>query len=894
MGFKPLDKMWERVEVAREDSDTSLFLYLLYLGEMLTKIVTAGLVAAIADDRDRHRYRQLHRLVRADGVGEWSQVIDDILTGTTSKHLFVSAREEQRELTQKCGAKTWQYEAVSLLDQCLKVVDSTSEDTPTKVSGRRWFSTFAVLRNKTRGHGAPPSSVCSQVCPNLEKTIRIVLENHHLFQRSWAYIHRHLNGKYSVKKLTEDGNAFNSLRSNRTTNLPDGVYLDFELEQPVRVELIETNEDVLDFFFPNGAFNGKRFELISYITGDKLDGDAALYLTPASQLPVSETQGIGILDIQGNCFGNLPPAPRGYVYRKSLESELLKVLSTERHPVITLVGRGGIGKTSLALAVLHKVAQEGKFVAMLWFSARDIDLLAEGPKLVKPQILTEKDISEEFVRLIQPKQTSENGFVPREYFEKILNKSPEDEPFIEGKPLLFVFDNFETVHRPIELFKWIDTYIRPPNKVLITTRFREFNGDYYVEVMGMNESECEELINSTAGTLGICDLLTDEYRQALYRESDGHPYVIKVLLGEVAKANKLVKVERIVASRDEILDALFERTFSVLSPTAKRVFLTLCNWQSTVPQLAVEAILLRPENEKMNVKDAIEELRRSSFVEVTESKGDEFLIVPLVAAVFGKRKLSVSPMKNAVDADMRFLQAFGTTQHSDIQRGVDLPIKRLFRHLGERVSQRPEELNNYLPMLEFIARQYPPAQLLLASLHEESGSRNSLENAKDALRRYLESAPSNQRLEAWKKLANLCEFSRDWKGEINALLEMCQLPDVSFRTISFAADRFNFFFREKYRLLDTDEKQIIVKRLADKMGERIEELVRNGDDEVTATDCSRLAWLYLHLHDAEGAGYYTGIGLDLERYNHHCLNLARKLSSSCPDLAKRLSNIFSS
>jgi hypothetical protein len=39
-------------------------------------------------------------------------------------------------------------------------------------------------------------------------------------------------------------------------------------------------------------------------------------------------------------------------------------------------------------------------------------------------------------------------------------------------PFLFVFDNFETVVSPGEAFAWIDTYIRSPNKALITTRIR--------------------------------------------------------------------------------------------------------------------------------------------------------------------------------------------------------------------------------------------------------------------------------------------------------------------------------------------------------------------------------------------------------------------------------------
>jgi hypothetical protein len=70
MDFVPIEKMWERVLIAREDSDTSLFLSLMYLGEMVTKIVVSGMVAGVMDDHDRNRYRQTHRLVRVDSLGQ--------------------------------------------------------------------------------------------------------------------------------------------------------------------------------------------------------------------------------------------------------------------------------------------------------------------------------------------------------------------------------------------------------------------------------------------------------------------------------------------------------------------------------------------------------------------------------------------------------------------------------------------------------------------------------------------------------------------------------------------------------------------------------------------------------------------------------------------------------
>lgn len=49
--------------------------------------------------------------------------------------------------------------------------------------------------------------------------------------------------------------------------------------------------------------------------------------------------------------------------------------------------------------------------------------------------------------------------------------------------------------------------IRLPNKVVITTRFRDFKGDYPVEIVGMTEKESFSLINRHAKILGIYEKL---------------------------------------------------------------------------------------------------------------------------------------------------------------------------------------------------------------------------------------------------------------------------------------------------------------------------------------------------------------------------------------------------
>jgi len=164
----PTERMWERVEIARQDSDTALFMHLMYAAEQLAKLVCAGLVCALCDDVDRHRYRLSHRLVRADGMGEWYAVLDEALNGPASQCLPIEAKTEQRELTQRCNAGEWQHSAVIQIDSCLRLLDSQREGLPFKLEGKRWFLYFTELRNRTRAHGATSPFLCSQLCPPLE------------------------------------------------------------------------------------------------------------------------------------------------------------------------------------------------------------------------------------------------------------------------------------------------------------------------------------------------------------------------------------------------------------------------------------------------------------------------------------------------------------------------------------------------------------------------------------------------------------------------------------------------------------------------------------------------------------------------------------------------------
>ena len=549
------------------------------------------MLAAVSEDKDRNRYRVEHGLVRADGLGDWAHAIEDVLTGPAAQYLLTEAYpSEQEQLTRLCRAGEWQFDAVIALKDALRGLSIEAEEVSATTDMKRWFRLLAVLRNKTKAHGAPRASLIAAPATALERSINVVYTNFSLFQRSWAFLYRNLSGKYRVSKIAGDCGAFDYLRTESNHALQNGIYIWWG--SPRTTPLLQSSAELENFYFANGGYGSKTYELLSYYTGDRRDGDASEFATPPGVLPSSQTQGRGELVARTNCFSNAPDPLQDYVGRPGLERELLDLLLDDRRHIITLRGKGGIGKTSLALRVLEDVYKADRYMTVVWLSARDVDLQMAGPKPVRPDVVSPEDIGSLYASLVlSVDQKKKKGFSGRAFFEKQLQNC-------DSGPCLFVMDNFETTQNPLEMFAWLDTFVRLPNKVLITTRLRDFKGDYPVDVPGMDEDEARALMDQTAEYLGIREILTPGFTNQVIQQSEGHPYVIKILLGEVMKSRHVGSVPRLIAGSDDILTALFERTYAALSPCAQRAFLTLAAWSSSVPRLALEAVLLRSTQER--------------------------------------------------------------------------------------------------------------------------------------------------------------------------------------------------------------------------------------------------------------------------------------------------------
>ncbi len=889
MQFKPFDRMWDHVEIQKDISDDAYFNSLMYFGEMVTKFTVAALVAAVVEGRERHQYRLRRKLVQADGVGVWSQVLEEMLNVVPAQHTFQGIRghgNESFQLTKITKSGEWQYESVRLLHDCLRIANPNEEAIRKRLAGKMWFTFFSALRNR-RAHDALQSSQASAMCPYLHSSIKLLIDNFRLYQRPWAYLFQNLNGKYRVVRWTERAHSLDMLKGveGKQYQFNSGVYIQFAdtiSEDSLRkADLIFSDVEMSDVFLPNGGWNGRRHKIHSCLSNKTKELDAKAYLTPVSDLPPSETQGLSSA-VGVDSFHTMPARPTGYLERPEPEARLYsELVDDNQHRIITLVGRGGIGKTWLTLEVLHRIFEEQVYTAILWFSARDIDLLADGAKRVQPHILNEEDIAKEFFKHVGLYFLSSEA-INNERYDKIEFLRENMYESALGK-ILYVFDNFETVTSPIELYNWIDHYLRLPNKALITTRFREFRGDYPVELHGMTREESKKLIDVTSRELRITHLITGQFVNELINASDGHPYVLKILLGEVKKSGRTGRIERIIAGYDDILDTLFERTYERLTPTAERVFLTLCNWKSLIGETSIKAVLLRPNNEEMGyISSAIEELYNSSMIEKNTSSVDSetYWGVNLVARQFGLRKLEIDASKLAIEADTKFLRFFGTTMKTDATRGIKPRLDRLFNEIKAQVlrDRDPVPIEEFEPIVEQVAkeqvakRELPDAWLHLAELYKKlykEGKLSNLTKFEKTLKRYLEfSNDIESKRTVWEKLANHYQSDSRFFDELFARIQLAQLPHTHYDRISNAVNRFNNISREQRYIFDEDNKEEIVDLLI--------ELMENRIDEANDDDCSRLGWLYMQSRQNKKALQAAERGLAMNPNNNHCLNLRQK------------------
>jgi hypothetical protein len=857
----PLAKAASRLNVLGPDASADTFLLTSYLAEAAIKLIAAALYAGLKDRSRDNAYRFAYGLVRADGLGTWERAIYESTNLPLAQLLPPEIQVLVAWLTKKRGKpedewlKTAKTQASSVLLEL-----GGQEEGAKNLTLRSLITSLVQIRNKTKAHGAVGQDFFAIANEPYLAAVTSLVDNCPAFAWKWMHLSKRKKGNIRGVLLrgTDPHYMKDSEASAYAPTLP-GVY--FIPDHGIRAygcsELLLSNLECNAFLFANGGYNGQgKADFLDYATGESVKTDVSAFLNPPVSLPKSETHGLDAFEVQANIFGNLPDLPIGYIRRPKLEQELQERLLDKNHTVITLHGRGGVGKTCLALCVAHRIASEHSkhFEYIVWFSARDRDLRPSGPVNVKPAVLDLESVAKQYGTLFGVPPTVES-------FAQVL-QSPAPHTH---NGILFIFDNFESMSWLAELHKFLDTNIHLPNKVLITSRERAFKADYPIEVTGMEKKEAFQMMRVVSEELGVGAVVTDAVMHSIYSYTEGHAYVIRVIIGEIAKEHSYVPPAQLMSRRMDIVGAVFEHSFNKLSEAGRWVFLTVASWRSKISELALIVTL---GQRHIDVDAGIDECRRLSLiVRHVMADGQPCYSAPQLARVFGIKKFEGDPDRLAIQEDVDTLIHFGIMPlHEEAKETQQVLIQRFVNWCcSQAETSSPDNIGRLDAYLESVANLWSEGWLELFQFRQKYV--NNRDASEYAIRRAVEEMPFSK--QAWLVRARFAEQNEDSAVCTAAFLSAVETDPSDIGLIREAA-----YYVCKY--INDHQTEIPIARRGTYLANIRTHMQRISAD-LDATGLSRLAWLFLLEGDRENAKLYADAGITKESRNQYCLRILEKL-----------------
>ena len=840
--------------------------------EATIKFVTITAVSLLTELDNDVAHAIAYDLARADGIGQWVTQLQRAC-GKLSRSNLVAAKTMARLLTRKIRSDEDEPHSPWPVVQALRIVlEHLDEPDFVEAGGVRKalldvIADFAFVRNRTRGHGAKTVSFYEKVAAAAEAATDALATAIKLPASWFSFLSVGGPGEAVFLRLLgplpSEHVAFPCLGAPGTNSL----FLVHDAARPMPCsKLVQYDSAAQAFYFANGAWReaSLKGQFIDYATGNTLAVHLPEFGGPRPTLPPSHTAGTE-LRIGLSAFHNLPdPAPL-YVERKKLESLLSTLLKDKVHRVLTLKGPGGIGKTSLALQVLADFvsANENPFGEVVWFSARDVDLLVEGPVARRRDIGTLEGMAKLYAQLFQGgAETALSAFV-----DCIAGK---------GGATLLVLDNFETVDDPEGIHRFLDANVILPCKVLITSRHASFKGDFPVDVSGMEDAEARELLIAEARASHCEPQLTEKKILRIIEATDRSPYAMKLAIGQLAGAG--YDIETVLSRalrRDEVLDALFDRSFASLSDSGKFLYLFLGQIGRATPVVILHGLM---SNLNQNYFEAEEEVLRLSLASRTEdSQGQASIGLPYAACLHAQRELlgyaDEIRIKKEVQELRRLVHSASTSQ------AIDHFLTGAVKELRASGVSTPAA-EKLLLLCESCAKATPDKWLFLAS---QLQSQLAPEKIRVYYKHAVQADPNF--VQAW------CDWAVFEKREGNIVqsvyksIRAIEVGEVGVIFCSQAAADLLRIMREPGM-----KDQFPPRRRSALSGALRHQLHQHQlAGSLDAEDLGRLGWLYLAEYSPEHDPHRTFVqkakqcaeeALAQDSQNEHCLSLLDKCRTS--------------
>lgn len=304
------------------------------------------------------------------------------------------------------------------------------------------------------------------------------------------------------------------------------------------------------------------------------------------------------IDIASVTPHNLPLADfddTGFIGRSDLIQQIVPLLLKSPYPVISILGDGGMGKTSLALKIAYQIVDDGTkpFDTVIWISSKTTQLNTSEIEKISGAIQNSLELFSEV-----SKQLYDNANDP---IQNILE-------YMENFKILLIIDNLETILDD-SVMSFLKRLPRE-SKVLITSRIGLGSIEYPVKIPPFSNTDSVKLIRNAARVKQI-QILQHEPQQKLEdycTRMNNNPGYIKWFVAAIGTGKS---PESILANPSLFLDFCMSNVYNYLSSQSKQVINILhCSRR----ELTLAEIAFVSNMEIFNLQSAIQQLITTNMV----------------------------------------------------------------------------------------------------------------------------------------------------------------------------------------------------------------------------------------------------------------------------------------
>ena len=244
--------------------------------------------------------------------------------------------------------------------------------------------------------------------------------------------------------------------------------------------------------------------------------------------------------------------------------------------IISIEGLGGIGKTSLADALVRRIINEAAFAGIAWVTARQEYLGADSTIRPTNQLALRKDaLITKLLEQLLDKNSNDIKWSDSEKLSKLRD-------LLRTQPHLIVIDNLETVP-DVEHLLPVLRNLYAPTKFLITSRerFESSVGVYHYNLPELNQKDTLQLVRQEAQERNLSHLIeaTDTELENIYKTVGGNPLAIRLIVGQTHFHSLQLILDNFKewrsAQADNFYEFIYQWAWERLDETARMVWMQL-------------------------------------------------------------------------------------------------------------------------------------------------------------------------------------------------------------------------------------------------------------------------------------------------------------------------------